>query len=338
MNPIVSILLCILLLACGGYFSGTETGMYRVSRFRVRLGFRHHRPLYAILMNLLSDSQGVVLSTLIGANLFCYLSTCLFTYILLHAGATHHAAEAITTLVMTSVSFVYVDIIPKTLFYYRADTLMPLLSGPLWLFHTILTRCGIIAVLKGLSQGLNRLFGSSTDTPTALAMTGRHEVRQILHETREEGFLTPTQQDMLHALIDSQDLRVDSILIPLSKAHMLPVASNRSAVLECLRNSPPERIAVYEKNREAILGWISPSLVAAEHREFSDVRPFLQPIGWIASDLSILDAIDRMADDNLRIAAVRDSRKAKGSETAVVGIVTLRDMVEQVTSDRPTTP
>ena len=181
-------------------------------------------------------AKGVVLSTLIGTNLFCYLSTCLVTYILLHAGATHHAAEAITTLVMTSALFIYVDIIPKTIFYYRADSLMPLLSGPLWLFHTILTRCGIISVLKGLSQGLNRLFGASADTPTALAMTGRHEVRQILHETREEGFLTPTQQDMLHALIDSQDLRVDSILIPLAKAHMLPVESDRSAVMECLRS------------------------------------------------------------------------------------------------------
>jgi len=338
MNPIVSILLCVLLLACGGYFAGTETGIYRVSRFRVRLGLRRHRPLYAILMKLLDDGQGVVLTTLIGTNLFCYLSTCLVTYILLHSGATHHAAEAITTLVMTPALFIYVDIIPKSIFYYRADSLMPLLSGPLWLFHTILTRCGVISVLKGLSQGLNRLFGSSADIPTALAMTGRHEVRQILHETREEGFLTPTQQDMLHALIDSQDLRVDSILIPLARAHMLPVESDRSAVLECLRTSPPERIAVYEKNREAILGWIIPSLVAAENREFSDVRPFLQPIGWIASDLPILDAIDRMADDNLRIAAVRDSRKVKGSETLAVGIVTLRDMVEQVTADRIPTP
>jgi putative hemolysin len=338
MNPIVSILLCIVLLAGGGYFAGTETGMYRVSRFRVRLGLRRHRPLYAILMKLLNDGQGVVLTTLIGTNLFCYLSTCLVTYILLHSGATHHAAEAITTLVMTPALFIYVDIIPKSIFYYRADALMPLLSGPLWLFHTILTRCGIISVLKGLSQGLNRLFGSTADTPTALAMTGRHEVRQILHETREEGFLTPTQQDMLHALIDSHYLRVDSILIPLAKAHMLPVESDRSVVLECLRNSPPDRIAVYENNREAILGWINPSLVAAEHRQFSDVRPFLQPIGWIASDLPILDAIDRMADDNLRIAAVRDSKKTKGPEPSVLGIVTLRDMVEQVTSDRTTTP
>lgn len=336
MNLIISILLCILLLACGGYFAGTETGIYRVSRFRVRLGLRHHRPLYAILRNLLNDSQGVVLSTLIGTNLFCYLSTCLVTYILLHAGASHHAAEAITTLLMTPALFIYVDIIPKSIFYYRADALMPLLSGPLWLFHTILTRCGIISILKGLSQSLNRLYGASADMPTALAMTGRHEVRQILHETREEGFLTPTQQDMLHTLIDSQDLRVESILIPLAKAHMLPVDSDRSTVLECLRTSPPDRIAVYEKNREVIVGWISPSLVAAEHSEFSDVRPFLQPLGWIASDLPILDAIDRMADDNLRIAAVRDAKKAKGSDAAVVGIVTLRDMVEQVTVDRTT--
>lgn len=338
MNLVVSILLCILLLACSGYFSGTETGMYRVSRFRVRLGFRHHRPLYAILMNLISDSQGVVLTTLIGANLFSYLSTCLFTYILLHAGSSPHIAEVITTLVITSVSFVYVDIIPKSIFYYRADTLMPLLSGPLWLFHTILTRCGIISVIKGLSQGLNRLFGSTADTPTALAMTGRHEVRQILHETREEGFLTPTQQDILHALIDSQDLRVDSILIPLSKAHMLPVESNRTIVLECLRTSPPDRITIYEKNRETILGWINPSLVAAEHAEFSDVRPFLQPIGWITSDMPILDAIDRMAEDNLRIAAVRDPRMSKGTETLAMGIVTLRDMVEQVTANRTVIP
>lgn len=333
MNPIVSVLICILLLIGAGYFAGTETGIYRVSRFRVRLGLRQRRPLYVILMRLLHDGQGVVLSTLIGTNLFCYLSTCMVTYMLLHAGATHHTAEAVTTLLMTPALFIYVDMIPKSVFYHRADVLMPLLSGPLWLFHEILTRCGIISVLKGMSIGLNRVFGSSADTPAILAMTGRHEVRQILHETHEEGFLSPTQQDMLHALIDSQDVRVESVLIPLAKAQMLPVDSQQPAILECLRNTPLERITIYDKNRSAILGWIPLSLVAADRRVFSDLRPFLRPIGWIPADLSILDAIDRMADDNLPIAAVWDSRKGKGSETVAVGIVTLRDLVERITAN-----
>ncbi|NLH14952.1 MAG: DUF21 domain-containing protein [Phycisphaerae bacterium] len=333
MNLAINIVLCILLLACGGYFSGTETGMYRVSRFRTRLGFGHRQKLHVFLMRLLEDGRGMVLTTLIGANLFCYLSTCLVTYVLLHEGATDYAAEWVTTLLLTPVMFIFVDMIPKTVFFYRADTLMPLLSGPLWLFHQVLTRCGIISVLKGLSSGLNRLFGSSADAPAVLAVTGRHEVRQILHETHEEGYLTSTQQDILHALVDSQDIRVESVLIPLAKTQMLPVNSQRPAILECLRNTPLERITIYDANRSAILGWIQVSLVAADRREFSDLRPFLQPIGWLPSDMPILDAIDRMAGDNLQIAAVWDSRKGKGLQTTAMGIVTLRDLVERITGD-----
>lgn len=283
-------------------------------------------------MRLLDDGQGVILTTLIGSNLFCYLSTCLVTCLLLHEGVSSHGAELIATLLLTPVMFIFVDMIPKTVFYYRADTLMPLLSGPLWAFHQFLTRCGIISVLKGLSSGLNRFFGSSADAPAVLALTGRHEVLQILRETHEEGFLTSTQQDLLQALVDSQDIRIESVLIPLSKTQMLPINSDRPAVLECLRNTTLDRILIYDKNRPTIRGWVCLSLVAADRRDFSDLGPFLQPIVWLASDMPILEAIDRMAGDNRQIGAVWDSRKGKESEHAAVGIVTLRDLVERITT------
>jgi Mg2+/Co2+ transporter CorB len=325
--------LCILLLACGGYFSGSETGVYRVSRFRVRIGTRNRRPFYSLLADLLHDGHGVILSTLIGTNLFCYLATSMVTYILLDLVANKHAAEAYATLIMTPALFIYVDIIPKSIFYYRSDTLMPLLAPLLWSFHVLLTWSGIIATLKWIARWLNRLFGSSADTPTAISITGRHEIRQIIHETREEGILTTTQRDILHRMIDSQDIRLGQIVIPLDRVETLNVASDRDTVMNTLRRVPYTRIPVYEKSPDNILGYVRPAEILCDRQDFTDIRPFLHTIGRIPNNVSTLEAIDQMAKQSYRIAIVWDERKRSRPDFRAMGIVTLKDLVEELTGD-----
>ncbi len=325
--------LCFLLLFCAGYFAGSETGIYRVSRFRIRLGMQQRRPFYSLLTDLLQDGHGTILSTLIGTNVFCYLATSLITYILLGLVANPHTAEFVATLIMAPILFIYVDIIPKSIFYYRADILMPLLSPLLWVFHVLLTGSGIIALLKWISQWLNRLLGSSADTTTAISITGRHEIRQIIHESREEGFLSTIQRDILHRMVDSQDIHLDPLLIPLDRVEALNITSDRTAVYDVLQRSPFTRIPVFEQTRDKIIGFVCPIDILVHPEVFSDLRPFLQEIGRLPNNISILEAMDRMTKRKDRIAYVWDGKKSAKSDLPAIGIITLKDLIEELIGD-----
>ena len=121
-----------------GLFSGAETGMYRLSRLRLRLGIERKRLSFIILGRCLHDSSGLLLSMLIGTNLTNYLATSFVTYIFLGKTVAEHNAELFATLLTAPTLFVFSELIPKNIFFYRSDFLMPYLSPVLYSLHKIL--------------------------------------------------------------------------------------------------------------------------------------------------------------------------------------------------------
>ncbi|MHC5098201.1 MAG: CNNM domain-containing protein, partial [Planctomycetota bacterium] len=116
-------ILIFLLLLLSAFFAGTETGIYRISRFQVRIGSEKGRPSYKMLFEILQDGQGLILSLLLGNNLANNLLTGLLTFIFLQAVSEEHLAGIYATAVLTPVLFVFGEMIPKNLFYRKANTL-----------------------------------------------------------------------------------------------------------------------------------------------------------------------------------------------------------------------
>jgi len=71
-NKIVLIVIAVLIVILAGLFSGAETGMYRLSRLRLRLGIEKRRLPFIILGKIMRDSGGLLLSMLVGTNLAHY--------------------------------------------------------------------------------------------------------------------------------------------------------------------------------------------------------------------------------------------------------------------------
>ena len=97
----LGITVVVILIGASGFFAGSETGVYRLSRFRLRLGVERKLPFYGMLGKIVKDGQGLVLSVLIGNNLSNYLATSIVTYLFLRTTTSDHTAEFYATLVMT---------------------------------------------------------------------------------------------------------------------------------------------------------------------------------------------------------------------------------------------
>ena len=117
---LMQFILIFLLIWLSAFFAGTETGIYRVSRFQVRVGSEKGRPSYKMLFQILQDGQGLILSLLLGNNLVNNLLTGLVTFMFLQAVSEERLAGIYATVVLTPVLFVFGEMIPKNLFYYKA--------------------------------------------------------------------------------------------------------------------------------------------------------------------------------------------------------------------------
>lgn len=271
-----------------------------------------------------------MLSLLLGNNLANYFVTSLVTLLIFENAQNHRWAEIYATLILTPVLFIFAEIIPKNLYYYKANTLMPSLVWVNWVFYRTFTFSGAIATLKGISRGLSFLFRLDIDTAKAVDVTQRHQVHQIIHETREEGLLSESQQNMMSRLIDIPGVSVASVMIKLNQIERVSVDSNNAVLLKHLKDHGHTRQLVYENERENIIGFIPIYEVLGKNRSFKDLREMTVDLVEIDRKLSVIEAIGKLRDQHAKIAiVVEQTRKYKKT----VGIVTIADLVEELTGE-----
>lgn len=330
MALIYQIPVCVLLIALGAFFAGSETGIYRLSRFHLRLGIEHKKPFYALLGKVMDDSTGLVFSMLIGNNLVHYLVTSIVTVILLATAATTHAAELYATCLMAPILFIFSEVIPKNVYYHRADVLMPRFAPVLWFFHRLFTYSGAIALLKTISRTFTALLGLPAATAGAITAARSGRMRQIIRETRDEGILSPMQNDIMNRLVNIPNITIASVMTPITKTEMLKVSSDRAQVLALLRRCPYTRLPVYEHSRNNITGFVNIYEVLRSGEEFQNLRDFLKPIARFPATTSVIDAMNRMRMQNHKIVLVVPEYARRKRP---FGIVTMKDLVEEFTGE-----
>ncbi|MCK5564669.1 MAG: DUF21 domain-containing protein [Planctomycetes bacterium] len=325
----VQILICFVLILLGAFFSGTETGIYRLSKFRLRLGVEQNRKLYTLLAKAMDDSDGLIFSMLIGNNLVNYLATYLVTTILLGFAMSENSAQVYTTLMMAPLLFIFSEVIPKNLYYYRCDSLMPRTAPVLWFFHTLFKCSGAVKLLKIISRLTGKKLRSSTSSSRARTRIGPAHVEQIISETHDEGLLSNVQNEMLNRLMNISNISVSSVMIGMSKTVTVNVKSDRQALLGLLTKHHYTRYPVYSKQHSNIIGFINIyEVLAAE--EFENLSQFVKPVARFSGSISVSDAIDKMRDGRCKIVLVTAgySKRAK-----VSGILTMKDLVEEFTGE-----
>ena len=325
---IVLVVVCCVIL--GGLFSGSETGLYQLSRLRLRLGVEKRQLPFVILGRCLRDSSGLLLSLLIGNNLVNYLATSLVTSsFLTRFGVEYeHRAELLATLLMVPILFIFSELIPKNMFFYRADLLMPYFSPVLYSFHTLLKWCGIVPLLKLISSFFARLMGLATASKTVIASAQRHKVQAILHDTHEEGFLSPVQSEIVNRLVGISHVHLSSVMIPIHNVETVDVNSDNSALLNKLNKCAFTRLPVTEGRAGNIIGYISIYEVLNSSEKFADLRSFIQPIRKLDADMAVIDATNIMQKENNKIVLVTRAGRLGGEKP--VGIVTMKDLVEEL--------
>jgi putative hemolysin len=332
MTNLLLLIVIAFLYVCSAFFSGSETGIYRLSRFRLRLGVEQHRPFYRQLSLAVKDGQGLILSLLLGNNLVNYLATSFTTWILLRLLQDESLVEFYTTAIIAPSLFIFGEIVPKSVFFYRADTFVGALAPAIWGTWRIFTVSGTIRFIRWLLRLFSRILGVSVDTVAAVDVTKRSQVRQLLAETQEEGHLSSLQKDMMKRLANIPEVSIGSILTPIQKVEMAEVNSSRDELLQILARCSHRQIPIYEKERNNILGCMDIEQFLAAGKSETNLRGFLVPIYRLRVSSSVLEAISLLRKGNHPIAAVvADS--SLGETKKILGILTLKDLVEELTGE-----
>ncbi|MBN2456716.1 MAG: DUF21 domain-containing protein [Sedimentisphaerales bacterium] len=329
-------------VALAGFFAGAETGIYQLSRVRLRLGIEKNQFGFTALGRIVQDGPALLLSMILGNNLAHYLATSIATYLLLKRlevapgvvlqfftqWEPAHSAELLATLITAPILFVFSEFIPKNIFFYRSDTLTPSVAPVLLVFHKFFTWCGAVTLLKNLSRFFATAAGIKAPSKTAVTTVQKHRIAAILQETHEEDFLSAIQTDIINRLVRTSNIPISTVMVPVNNIRMVDINTDRSALVETLKKSAFTRLPVFERHRANITGFVNIYEVLGLQGEFSDLRTFVKPIQRLADRTNVIDAISFMQKQKQKIVLV--VKLGHTGRQRPVGIVTMKDLIEEL--------
>lgn len=244
---IVALLLFSVGLGLSAFFSGSETGMYRVSRIRVVLdGLTGSWPARGVVW-LLNHSAIFVATALVGNNLANYvtsLSIVLAMQALFSGGA---AAELLGTMLVTPVIFVLGELLPKYLFYNAPYRLLTYVR-PVLLFFTALFLP--VSLLLGLLANALQLITGETPFRVRLGMA-RRELEQVLREGHEAGILAGSQRVLAQNVFEIGNQPAVRFGVPMDRLASTQEDSGRDVAQAAARRQG-HPIVLVQRNKEVV--------------------------------------------------------------------------------------
>ncbi|SRR6056297_143932 len=237
-------------LALSAFFSGSETGMYRVSRIRLVLDGLQGGWTARGMVWLLNHSAVFVATALVGNNLANYVTS---LAIVLAVQATFNggaSAELLCTILATPIIFVMGELLPKFLFYNAPYRLLKV-ARPGLLFFTALFLP--ISTLLGLLARVLRSITGETPFRVRLGMA-RRELEQVLREGHEAGILAGSQRTLAQNVFEVGNQPAVRFGVPLSRLAIIDAPADRDAARAAARRQGHPIVLV--RGRKKISGFV----------------------------------------------------------------------------------
>lgn len=307
-------------VALSAFFSGSETGFYRVTRVRLAIDAKRGGFVARALHWLVSKASLVVATVLIGNNIANYLVS--FGLVLLSHQilAADSELESLLPVLMTPVLFIYGELLPKYL-YYQVPYRLLQWGAPLMLVCTLLFLPVSIFVL--LLDAVWRWLLGAQANPRASTLE-RQELQRVLVEGQEAGVVLPIQREIAQNLFTFGGRPIRQFAQPLQALASVPENATREEVLQRSQATGQNIVGVFHANGKQLVG----CYVVAElllRGPTAELQP--QPICQALATESNIQVLTRMHSQHFVLVQVFDAHQR------LLGIVTRERLTSLLLAD-----
>ncbi|MBM3115027.1 hemolysin family protein [Jeongeupia naejangsanensis] len=332
----MEILLLLGLILLNGLFAMSEIALVTARKARLmklaadgdaaastalRLGEDPTRFLSTIQIGITSIGilNGIVGESVLAAPLSAWLQT--FD---LPEKTTSVFSTALVVVVITYVSIIVGELVPKRLGQMNPEAIARLVARPMqWL--ATLTR-PFVYLLSVSTHTILRLLGVKQNGNQGVT---EEEIQALLEEGSESGVIEQHQHEMVRNVFRLDDRQLGSLMIPRSDIVYLdlnlPLADNLKRISE----SEYSRFPVCKGGLDEILGVLHTKQVLAYtlRGEQPDLSADLVPCVYVPETLTGMELLDNFRANNMQMVFVLDEYGE------IEGLVTLHDLLEAVTGE-----
>jgi putative hemolysin len=237
-------------------------------------------------------------------------------------------AFAIAFLILTYLSVVLGELVPKAIALQRAERLAVWLAPSIELLARIAKP--IVWVLQVSANAVARLFGIQP-SPTGVIAHTEEDIRMIVAEGRQSGGVEQVEEELIYKVFDFADKEAHDVMVPKPEVVMISVDLPAQECLDAIVDSPFTRYPAYRDSVDEIVGilHVRDLFKALYDRGIDNVHieELLRPPYYVPETKDLAALLAEFRRTNQHMAIVVDEY---GS---VEGIVTLEDLLEEIVGE-----
>ncbi|KFC79023.1 Mg2+/Co2+ transporter CorB [Buttiauxella sp. BIGb0471] len=315
----------IIMVVVSAYFSGSETGMMTLNRYKLRHLAKQGNRAAKRVEKLLRKPDRLISLVLIGNNLVNILASAIGTIVGMRLYGD--AGVAIATGILTFVVLVFAEVLPKTIAaLYPEKVAFPssFLLGPLQILMMPL-----VWLLNIITRMLMRLMGIKNVSTVSSALN-KDELRTLVHESHTK--ISRRNQDMLLSVLDLEKMSVDDIMVPRNEIVGININDDWKSIVRQLTHSPHGRIVLY---RDTLDDAISMLRVREAYRLMTEKQEFTKETLLRASDEIYF--VPEGTPLSVQLVKFQRNKKKVGLVVDeygdIQGLVTVEDILEEIVGD-----
>lgn len=319
----------IFLLVLSAFFSGSETGLMTLNRYRLRhlAKAKHSGALRA--QRLLERPDRLIGLILLGNNFVNILASSVATLIGLRLFG--EAGIAVATGVLTLVVLIFSEVAPKTLAALHPERI----AFPAAYIYVPLLKLlyPLVWVVNNIANALLRLIGVKPDQAGGQSLSSE-ELRTVVMEA---GAMIPKRhQKMLLNLLDLEKATVEDIMIPRNEVVGVDLSEDIDEITELLTHTQYTRLPVFEESIDNVVGILHlrniVPLLKRGALTHADLRSVVREPYFIPEGTSLNRQLLNFQRESRRTGLVVDEYGD------IQGLVALEDILEEIVGEFTTDP
>lgn len=305
--------------------SATEIACYSVNPVRLSLRTSGPRPSRAArrLAAELARPDRMLATLMIASNVFGYVLTFGLAP-LIDTGDDSAGRELLLDVaVITPLTLILGEILPKELARVEADRIAYALSGPLRLARAVLTWTGLLPAVMWFANLVERWGGLTRAQAEEMEpmSEARRRIAALMREGEEAGVLSASQATLVDRALALSRVCVEDEMVPWAQVRAVEEDWPRERVLKFVASTGHARLPVVDR-KGRVLGILRQIDLYVEPRR--SVAELIAEPARMAPSTDLITAARRLTDCGARVGVVERNGRP-------IGLVTPRDLFEPLT-------
>ncbi len=321
------VILFFLCLGCAAFFCSAETAFIGMQKLRLQHLIQSGHPAAKRVAKIVEQPEKFLATVLLGINFFETAVATLGTIIAVSLIRNENLAVAIATIVITIVTLVFAELVPKSLAIRYGERIALRYVKPLEVISTLLYP--LVYLLNHIGIRFTKLVGESEIPKPTIS---EEEFRTAISIGEAEGVVEGNEAEMLHKVFEFTDRPVSKIMVPRTEITWVEQGTNISDFLNLYTQGRYSRFPVYKDNTDNVVGILHAKDVLMQLTDESAdkdsaIDDLVRPAYFVPEGKHLGELLAEMRDGGHHAAIVVDEFGG------IAGMVSLGQLTEEIVGD-----